>query len=98
MINDSKVLLTVTKKQFEALVDQETNRDNQKVDTYFKILMTFSALIGIGDYISTTMGMNVKIPGQELDNCLPLALVISIIGILSGLMYFALKFFGFLAP
>ncbi len=97
-ITDSDFLLSIAEKEFGALVDQETTRSNQRVDYYFKILTIFSVVLGLGDVLSTYMGMNVKVPGKEVDSYVPFALVLAIGGFSAAMFYFILKWCRQLGP
>ncbi len=90
-IKDMEQLLDVSKKQFDAGIDQKLVGDSLHVDSYFKIIMLFSVLTGVGDVVSSLYGMNVKLPGREEDSYLPFSLLLSIMLVIGVALYFLLR-------
>jgi len=93
MIEESIKLQDIAKKQYDELVDQITHINNKKVDKFIQVITVFSIVLGVVDIIDTFYGMNVKLPGKDSKNYIPFALILSVAGVLCGILYFALKKF-----
>jgi len=60
------------------------------------MIMLISVLTGVTDVISSYMGMNVKIPGDDKKNYIPFAVIMTIICVLTILLYIILRCLRFM--